>query len=169
MTARRSAAAPRPPREPREHDAMVGPKRAVVAIAVFFAGSLLAVHLATDLGTPPAPALAATDAADAVGTIPAPAPSRRGAETPAPASAPAVDAVEASLGVFAVPPPARSASDPRERVVNACVEKSLREKGGDAVVGETAPGRWPGVKRAREELRRRRVALRSECERSVAL
>lgn len=150
-----------------------------MALVAFFASSMLAVHLMSLPGAPDAAAGAprAAPAIDPVRAPPAvpvvsPAPVVASAPPPAPPAAPepSPGAVEEGLppplylGVAPVPPPAMSAD--RERKVNACVERKFRESGGDEVK-PTLPGRWPAIKRAREEKRLRRLALRAACEKEL--
>lgn len=164
----------------QQEDGMKGPKRGAIAILVFFACSVLAVHLIDGLRAP----VAATSAAPAPPVEPDGAPARAAPKVPAPAPALAVaaaardpleamapDALEAvapdPLGVAPVPP-ARTAPAGRERALNDCVERSLAAAGYDQVK-PTLPGRWPALKRAREQQRQRRLALRARCEQELAL
>jgi hypothetical protein len=62
--------------------------------------------------------------------------------------------------------PSPSLGGPRDRDLDACVERVV------AAFPEarpSAPGRWPAIKRAREELRRRRLAAREDCARELAM
>jgi hypothetical protein len=61
---------------------------------------------------------------------------------------------------------APSGSDPREVEFGACVERIVGAAGLEDVK-PTAPGRWPAIKRAREERRLKRLAARADCEREL--
>lgn len=159
-------------------DDMRGPKLMALAVVAFFGSSLLAVHLMSLPGAPaampapsvsratpsaPAPPVARAPAPVAPAVVPAPTPASLAATEPPP------DVVEEglppslNLGVAPVPPVAPSIE--RERKVIACVERRFRE-GGESVE-QTLPGRWPALKRAREEKRLRRLALRAACEKDL--
>lgn len=146
-------------------DGMRGPKAMAVAILVFFGLSMLGVHL---LSLPGAPAGRAVPGAAAA---PAPAPVARAegwapalARPPSPpAPAGGHDLPGATdLGVAPVPPP--GAAD-RERMVNACIERKVAS--GPAAGKPVLPGRWPALKRAREEKRMQRLEARAICEREL--
>jgi hypothetical protein len=163
---------------------MKGPKRAAAGILVFFAASILTVHLAYEREA--APALGFAPAVD-----PAASPGPRAPATPpraAVASAPAADvrdppalvgppyaAAPVRMGGRSAPPPVATdipLSEPgplatgRERDLDACVERAI---GAASEPKASAPGRWPAIKRAREELRRRRLAARADCARELAM
>lgn len=153
--------------------ALDGPKRAAAALAVFFAASMLAVHLAYSDAGRAAPVAVATAAASlpaaaaSLADPPAPpapdaAPPAVSADAPADAGGGVPDPTAGlSLGVAPVPAPAAPAA--RERALAACVERAIRAAGASEPRA-TAPGRWPALKRAREELRQRRLAARTACE-----
>lgn len=140
-------------------DAMKGPKRAAAGILVFFAASILTVHLAYDREA--APALASAPAADV-------------RDPPALVGPPYAAAPVRMAGRSAAPPVATDIplSEPgplatgRERDLDACVERAI---GAASEPKASAPGRWPAIKRAREELRRRRLAARADCARELAM
>ncbi len=73
----------------------------------------------------------------------------------------------ALTGGSRVQPVPMPASVERERRVSERIERVVREDG-RGEVGPTAPGRWPALKRAREDLRMRRLAARNGCEQEAA-
>jgi hypothetical protein len=149
-----------------------------VAVMAFFGSSILAVHLMSQPGTPAA--------ARSLPSAPAAPASVPGAPV-APMLLPGVPAVVSALpsapppgpqgqgegdfpgsmdlGVAPVPPAAVSGE--WERKVNDCVERKVHASGYDDVK-PTLPGRWPALKRAREEKRLRRLAVRAACEKQLA-
>jgi hypothetical protein len=163
MTATRRTSLPRQPVSAFPPDAMKGPKRAAVGILIFFAASIVTVHLAYEREA--APALGFAPAVD-----PAASPGPGAPATPPRAAAPA----RMAGGATAAPPlpteiplsePAPFAAG-RERDLDACIERVV---GAAAEPKASAPGRWPAIKRAREELRRRRLAARADCARELAM
>lgn len=118
---------------------------ALLAVAFFFSSAMLAVHVATDD--------AGSSGAFAAGVAP---PEPLPGAVPLPNElAPGDDA----LGVF--PEPARTAE------LDACVERIMRASGSPEALKPTAPGRWPALKRAREQLRQKRLIARADCEREL--
>jgi hypothetical protein len=69
------------------------------------------------------------------------------------------------LGVV-LPVPMPAAFDERERRLNECIERNVHGHGYDDVK-PTLPGRWPALKRAREERRLRRLDVRAACEQEL--
>ena len=126
-----------------------------VAILAFFASSLLYIQLSYRADPPPTtPRLAAT-------------PSPATGEPQVASGSELLAAVIPNPAAGPTPPSAAGAGADRERELSDCVERHVRE-GGLGAVKPTLPGRWPALKRAREELRLRRLALRSSCERELA-
>ncbi len=151
---------PSPPLAARPADAMKGPKRAAGGILLFFASSILAVHLAYDGDASFSPAAPSALAEAAIASAP-PAGATLPTKGPAPGTVPPVP-----TAVAFVEPAAAAAPGARDRDLNACIERIV------SAVAEpkpTAPGRWPAIKRAREELRLKRLAARTDCERQLAL
>jgi hypothetical protein len=127
----------------------IGPKVVAFAVLGVCACAVLAVHLATRV----APRSVHAPAAPA-------APLQEDAAPPSGEPGPVPPAQEAGPGPIAV------GSVAWERALNECVERNVHGSGYDDLK-PTAPGRWPALKRAREERRLRRLAVRAECEKEL--
>jgi hypothetical protein len=120
-----------------------------IAVVAFHACIALGIHLASGGG-----ASAALVARTAPPEPPDPGP----------------DPGEGAAGPSGPVPAAATGSDELERTVSDCVEQIMRA-GADAEVEAQAArrGRWPAIKKAREQQRQRRIAARAACEQQGAL
>lgn len=165
----------------RQDGPMRGPKLMALAVVAFFAGALLAVHLLTEPRSP-APATSIASAPPEASFAPRPAvafapvsvPAPTVVASPRPLTPPAApepphgvveEGLPPSLDLGVAPLPPAPVFAARVRKVNDCVERRLREGGGNA--GSALPGRL-APRPTRGEERLRRLQLRAACERELA-
>ena len=149
----------------RDGDETRGPMVMAVAILAFIGSSFLAVHLRylPDASTTAVRPLGALPALATAPSAPPPTAPRAGPSRPGEGTSDLPGAP--NLGVVPVPMPA--AAGEWDRKVSECIERTARERGGGDVK-PVLPGRWPALKRAREERRLHRLALRTACEQELS-
>lgn len=125
-----------------------GPTRLAIVIVAFHASVALGIHLAYQRG---ASAELVEPTASAV--------------PPAPGAGSGTSA--ASPGGSSDPTAAARPFAELERRVSDCVEQSAKADAG-AESEAALRGRWPAIKKAREQLRQRRIAARAACESSLS-
>ena len=143
---------------------MRGPMMMAVAVVALFGSSLLVVHLRY-LRDAPTIAMAVPSELPSLAQRP-PTPAAPGLEAaPTAGLGEGMSDPSGSLDIGVAPIPAPSSED-WDRRVNECVERNVRGRGYDDVK-PALPGRWPALKRAREDRRLLRLAARASCEQEL--
>lgn len=124
-----------------------GPTRLAIVIVAFHASVALGIHLAYQRGA----------SAEVVEPTAPAAPPAPGAGPGTSAASPHESDPTAAARPFAE----------LERRVSDCVEQSAKADAG-AESEAALRGRWPAIKKAREQLRQRRIAARAACESSLS-